>query len=97
MVNEDKQLSKLPREEVIGILKAAQAALSASEFDAESLQNTLNSLLESTGQKPVVLFSIIRLAISWAPFSPALNETLAVLGQETVKSRIQTAIETGTN
>ena len=96
MVDEDKQLSKLPREEVIGILKTAQTALSASEFDAESLQKTLNSLLESTGQKPVILFSIIRLAISWAPFSPALNETLAVLDPETVKFRLQTSIETGT-
>ena len=95
MVDNDKQLSKMSHEEVVAILKAAQTALSTSEFDAASLQNTLNSLLESTGQKPFVLFSAIRLAISWAPFSPALNETLAILGSEKSLSRLQQAIEAG--
>ena len=93
MVSNDKFLGKLSHDEIIQMLKTTQTALSASKYAADSLQQTLNSLLETTGQKPAVLFSIIRLAVSWAPFSPALNETLAVLGPDKVKSRLQLAIE----
>ncbi len=92
MVSENKQLSKLSHEEVISLLEASKTALEASEFDAESIQATLNQLLETTGQKPGILFSLIRLAVSWAPFSPALNETLAVLGKETTLNRLSLAI-----
>jgi glutamyl/glutaminyl-tRNA synthetase len=94
MVYDNKQLSKLSRDEVKSLLKSAQTALSNSEYNAESLQNTLNLLLETTGQKPGILFSLIRLAVSWAPFSPALNDTLAVLGHDKVQLRLQLAIET---
>jgi glutamyl-tRNA synthetase len=66
-----------------------------SEFDATSIQNTLNNLLETTGQKPGILFSLIRLAVSWAPFSPALNDTLAALGKEIAIRRLDTAIAAG--
>jgi len=95
MIDDDKQLSKLSRAEVIDLLKTAKTTLESSEFDAISLQNTLNTLLESTGQKPIILFSAIRLALSWAPFSPALNDTLAALGCEESLSRLQQAIEAG--
>ncbi|HUC96225.1 MAG TPA: glutamate--tRNA ligase [Candidatus Saccharimonadales bacterium] len=95
MVEDDKQLGKLPTSEVIDLLKNALPAITSSGFEPESLQQTLNSLLVSTGQKPAVLFSIIRLAVSWSPFSPALNETLAVLGLEKVKKRLESAIEVG--
>ncbi len=94
MVDGNKQLGNIPRHEVKELLTAAQNALNESEFDAESIQNTLNLLLIKTDQKPAVLFSLIRLAVSWAPFSPALNETLAVLGKDKVNTRLKTAIET---
>jgi glutamyl-tRNA synthetase len=94
MVNDNKQLNTLPREEIKSLLISAQATLAESEYDAESIQNALNKLLATTGQKPVILFSLIRLAVSWAPFSPALNDTLATLGHDKVQSRLQTAIET---
>lgn len=93
MVTGDKQLSKLSHDELIALLKSAQTALLDSKYDAESIQKTLNSLLGTTGQKPGILFSIIRLAVSWAPFSPALNETLATIGPDKVNTRLQTAIE----
>ncbi len=93
MVTNDKYLGKLSHDEIISMLQTAQTALSTSQYDADSLQQSLNSLLETTGQKPAILFSIIRLAVSWAPFSPALNETLAVLGSAKVNSRLQLAIE----
>jgi glutamyl-tRNA synthetase len=94
MIDDNKQLNILSRDEIKSLLKTAQTTLSESKYDAESLQNSLNLLLGTTGQKPVILFSLIRLAVSWAPFSPALNETLAVIGHDTVNSRLQTAIET---
>lgn len=94
MVSDNKQLSKLANEEVKALLTEAKAALETSNWDPESLQATLNSLLEKTGQKPGTFFSLIRLAVSWAPFSPALNETLAALGKEAVLRRLSLAIET---
>lgn len=93
MVGNDKQLSKLQPSEVVELLKKSLAALSESNFTAEDLQQTLNSLLESSSQKPAILFSIIRLSVSWSPFSPALNETLAVLGRDAVIARLQRAID----
>jgi glutamyl-tRNA synthetase len=93
MVENDKQLGKLPSTDIVELLKKSLSALSESSFEAENLQQILNSLLVSTGRKPAVLFSIIRLSVSWSPFSPALNETLAVLGRDIVKTRLQSAIE----
>ena len=95
MVDDNKQLKKLERQELVALLEATKQALSMSEFDATSIQNTLNSLLETTGQKPGILFSLIRLAVSWAPFSPALNDTLAALGKESAIRRLDTAIAAG--
>lgn len=92
MISNNKQLSKLDKIGIIELLSAAKSALANSAFDAESIQTTLNTLLETTGQKPGILFTIIRLAVSWAPFSPVLNETLSVLGKDTTISRIDTAI-----
>lgn len=93
MIEKNNQLSKLSREEIISLLKTSQKALADSQFDPESIQNTLNQLLETTSQKPGILFSLIRLAVSWAPFSPALNDTLSALGPEKVQSRLQKASE----
>ena len=92
MVDDNKQLGKLERPEHKAILHEAISALENSDFTPEGIQVTLNQLLESTGQKPVIVFSLIRLAVSWAPFSPALNDTLAVLGKETVLRRLRTAL-----
>ncbi|MNH30211.1 glutamyl-tRNA synthetase [compost metagenome] len=95
MVDDNKQLKKFERQELLELLEATKQALSTSEFDAGSIQDTLNHLLETTGQKPGILFSLIRLAVSWAPFSPALNDTLATLGKETAINRLNAAINAG--
>lgn len=92
MISGNKQLSKLDTKEVRTLLEAASTALAASAFDAEAIQQTLNQLLETTGQKPGILFSLIRIAVSWAPFSPALHDTLAVLGKDVSLARIATTI-----
>ena len=57
-------------------------------WNAESLQTALNELLTETGKKPAELFSLVRIAISFAPFSPALNLTLEVLGREVSLARL---------
>jgi glutamyl-tRNA synthetase len=97
MTEDNKQLKKLSHIEMAELLMASIAALEASEFDAASIQTTLNQLLETTGQKPGILFSLIRLAVSWAPFSPALNDTLAALGKATTLTRLQKAVETASS
>ncbi len=94
MVDSNKQLSKLGRNDQIALLQTSIDKLSLSDFDKDSIQVTLNALLETTGQKPGILFSLIRLGVSWAPFSPALNETLAALGKHETLDRLQRAIET---
>lgn len=91
MLSDNKQLEKLDEDETRSLLEQAHAALEKSAFDAAALQETLTNLLESTGQKPGILFSLIRLAVSWAPFSPALPDTLAVLGKETTLRRLESA------
>lgn len=94
MVDANKQLAKFDRSDLVSILEAAKTSFLTSDFDADSLQATLNTLLETTGQKPGIVFSLVRLAVSWAPFSPALDDTLATLGRETVIARLEQAIAT---
>jgi len=93
LITDNKQLSKLSGDEITNLLQQAHDTLSTSEWNADALQDTLNQLLEMTGQKPGVLFSLIRIATTWAPFSPQLNDTLALLGKETVLKRLLTAID----
>ena len=85
----NKFLKKLSESELESLLKLSIAKLSAlNTWDADSLQQALNDLLEETGKKPAELFSLIRIAISFAPFSPALHLTLDVLGRETSLARL---------
>jgi len=93
MISENKQLKKLESGEVKSLLEKAVTAFSDAEFSPDSLQEALNQLLETTGQKPGTLFSLIRIAVSWAPFSPALNDTLTALGKDAVLQRLHVAID----
>lgn len=94
MADTNKQLAKLGREEQKKLLTLAKDALAQLDsFRPDEVQNTLNNLLVVTEQKPGILFSLIRLAVSWAPFSPALNDTLAVLGKDAVLARLQKALD----
>lgn len=92
MIDDNKQLKKLSRDGQIALLAAAKTALETTDFTPEPIQNTLNQLLETTGQKPGILFSLIRFAITWAPFSPGLPETMATLGRTTTLQRLEAAI-----
>ena len=94
MIDDNKQLGKLDRANHIELLTIAKTKLETTEFTAEKLQESLNNLLKETGEKPGTLFSLIRFAITWAPFSPALPETMEVLGREHTLDRLQKSIET---
>ena len=86
---DNKFLKKLSESELAALLDTTLSALRAlPDWQADALQTTLNSLLETTGKKPAELFSLIRLAVSFAPFSPALNLTLAVLGRDRTLARL---------
>ncbi len=93
LIHENKQLKKLSDDEIRSLLQTAHGALLESEWTAEAIQRTLNQLLETTGQKPGTLFSLIRIATTWAPFSPQLNDTLALLGKVKTLARLTDVIE----
>lgn len=86
---ENKFLKKMSEAEIEGLLKVTIQKLSGvKDWTDDKLQETLNELLTETGKKPAELFSLIRIAVSFAPFSPALNLTLAVLGREVSLARL---------
>ena len=92
MLIQNKFLKKLSEAEIEDLLKTTIAKLSAiSDWDADKLQEALNELLTKTGKKPAELFSLIRIAVSFAAFSPALNLTLEVLGKDTSIARLNAA------
>ena len=89
MIESNKALKKLAESEIQDILRQAITKLQGIEdWSAENLQNALNELLESTGLKPAELFGLIRLSVSFAPFSPALHDTLSVLGRDRSLARL---------
>lgn len=95
LITENKQLKKLSADEQAKLLEAALEKLTTeSSWNSEAIQQALNELLEYTGQKPGVLFSLIRITLTWAPFSPQLNDTMALLGKETCLERLKCAITT---
>ena len=93
MLTTNKALKKLSEKELCDILKlAADGLAELNEWSAEMLQNKLNELLEKSGQKPAVFFGLVRLSVSFAPFSPALHDTLSVLGREKTLARLHAVI-----
>lgn len=96
MITGNKFLKKLSEEELSDLLQLTARKLEGTEWNANALQASLNELLAETGRKPAELFSLIRIALSYAPFSPALHLTLEVLGKNASLARLQntvTAIE----
>lgn len=92
MLKNNKFLKKLSEGELEDMLKQAISKLSGlTEWNEKSLETALNELLVETGKKPAELFSAVRIAVSFAPFSPALNLTLNVLGREVALARLNAA------
>jgi glutamyl-tRNA synthetase len=74
------------------MLVKSRDRLAESDFSQADLTDKLNRLLEETGQKPGVLFSLIRIATTWAPSSPGLAETLSVLGKDKSLERLDQSL-----
>lgn len=92
MITGNKFLKKFSEDELSDILMLTSRKLEAiQDWNADNLQAALNELLKETGKKPAELFSVIRIALSFAPFSPALHLTMNVLGKNLTLSRLQTA------
>ncbi len=91
LIDSNKQLKKFTHAELADYLETVHKDLSNSDFSVDDLTAKLNQLLEATGQKPGVLFNLIRVALTWAPASPALADTLHVLGKERSLERIANA------
>jgi glutamyl-tRNA synthetase len=88
LITGNKQLKKFEPSDLKTWLIEARVSLSSSDFSVADLTERLNKLLESTGQKPGVLFSLIRVATTQAPASPGLADTLAVLGKDRSLARL---------
>ena len=92
MITGNKFLKKFSEDELSDMLMLTSRKLETiQDWNADNLQAALNELLEETGKKPAELFSVIRIALSFAPFSPALHLTMNVLGKNLTLSRLQTA------
>lgn len=88
----NKQLRKLNADQKLKLLTAAQASLQESNFSKADLESHLNNLLVELDTKPGILFSLIRIATTGAPFSPGLFDTLHVLGKDKSLARLSLAI-----
>lgn len=88
LITEHKQLKKIEKPVLKDMLEQAKASLLQSDFGLDNLTERLNDLLELTGQKPAVLFSLLRIATTQSPSSPGLADTMVVLGKDTVMRRI---------
>jgi glutamyl-tRNA synthetase len=92
LITDNKQLSKINKDQLKGWLTQTLESLVTSDFSVDDLSNKLNELLKITEQKPAVLFSLVRIATTQSPSSPSLFETLNVLGKEKSLARINTQL-----
>lgn len=92
LITGNKQLKKFELSELKRLLAIAKTDLETSDFSEQGLTGLLNGLLDKTGMKPGVIFSLIRVATTWAPASPGLAETLHVLGKDLTLKRLETSL-----
>lgn len=93
LITGNKQLKKISLPELNNLLVTVKNDFEQIDnWTAENIQDHLNQLLETTGQKPGILFSLVRIATTWTPFSPQLNDTLALIGKDTTIKRLDIAI-----
>lgn len=83
-----KKLSETEQRDLLTATIEKLTTISSENWTADNLQTAMNELLESTGKKPAELFSLIRIAISYAAFSPALHLTCEVLGRDRTLARL---------
>ena len=91
LIYNNKLLKKLSETEYRDLLRLTiekLAEIEETNWTDDNLQAKLNELLAATGKKPAEYFSLIRITVSFAPFSPALNQTLRVLGKNRTLARL---------
>ena len=89
LILDNKQLKKLSASEINNLLEQVKTSFEAcDDWQPDALQVRLNQLLEQTSQSPAVLFSLVRIVTTWAPFSPQLNDTLSLLGRDRTLDRL---------
>jgi glutamyl-tRNA synthetase len=93
LIKYDKSLGKVTPFTHVDLLKKTIKILEQSDFSREDIKNRLNNLLAASGQKPAILFSLIRVATTWSPYSPELFCSLSILGKQTVLDRLHKAIK----
>lgn len=93
LIDGNKQLNALGRTGQRQLLELSLHKLESSDFSKEQLTEALNKLLGETKQKPGVLFSLIRIATTWAPASPELAPSLSVLGKSKTLDRLKKSVE----
>ena len=75
------------------VLEAADATLATLEpFETQAIEQALRSLAESLELKPGKAFQPIRVAVSGSNVSPALFESIELLGREKVLERLRAAV-----
>ncbi len=93
LVMQNKFLKKISEEELSELLQVVASDLENLEnWDEHNIQEKLNQLLEKAQKKPAELFSLVRIAVSFAPFSPALGATLEVLGKNVSLARLRSTV-----
>lgn len=94
LITGNKQLKKLSKSQIVDLLQAAHASLAnLDNWQSDAIQDSLNQLLIDTDQKPGTLFSLIRISTTWAQFSPQLNDTLELLGQQVTLDRLTNSLQ----
>lgn len=94
VINTNKPLAKIGVDGIQERLRKSYDALAAMDYSSmDAIQSTLNKLLEDLDDKPTTLFGSIRIALTWAPFSPGLPETMVKLGRDEVMARIDCALD----
>lgn len=79
----------LEEEQVPTVLKAFYDQVQGiSEFSAEEVKQALKSVQKETGQKGKSLFMPVRVAVTGQIHGRDLNETLSLIGKETVSNRL---------
>lgn len=93
LIKNDKNLSRLTPSQQKNLLVEVVKVLDNLDFTQKEIKNALNDLLVRSGQKPVILFSLIRIATTWSPFSPELFASLSILGKTTTLKRLNQTLK----
>ncbi|MDO4271728.1 MAG: glutamate--tRNA ligase [Candidatus Saccharibacteria bacterium] len=93
IISTSKQLAKREQSDLKQLLQLAITKLETTDFNnEEAIQTALNELLDQSNEKPVIMFGIIRFALTWAQYSPGLPETMRLLGKDETLARLSIAV-----